>query len=561
MTINAGASYTFNPSNNGSLTVTLDGITANETASFNLPISIGAPQTWTVASGKTLTVGSLHTIISPLTLSGSGNYVIGGSIDGGGAMNVSGGAAAGNITMNGSGTLSLTGAATYAVDLAMSAGTLCLAQPSGVTATYSGKISGSRPVVKSDGGTTILAGVNTYSGTTTISAGALQADSSVGLPSGSFLYLNGGVLQSNASGTTTFTRTLSNTSGSNKFYWGANGGGFAAGGGQLSVRINNGTNTLAWGTSQGSQIVGILKLSSNSATALTDFQNGINLNGATRTIQVDDNPGSTGDFARVSGVISGTASASSLTKTGDGELLLSVTNTYAGITTISGGALQATFGAGIPANSFLKLDGGVYQTNNYLGGTETFSRSLGSSGTTFQWTANGGGFSGGANALNVNIGGGTALTWGTSAGSQIVGTLKLGSTSALSAVTFQNAIDLGGGYRTINVDDNPGSTADVATISAPSSGSGNLTKTGLGTLTLSGPNTFTANIVINGGTFAGTAWHLRSVQLLANHYRQRRRYVEFRRERYVRRLREHRRSDRRCRRRIRHDLERRPPSV
>ena len=298
VTINAGASYTFNPSNNGSLTVTLDGITANETASFNLPISIGAPQTWTVASGKTLTVGSLHTIISPLTLSGSGNYVIGGSIDGGGTMNVSGGAAAGNITMNGSGTLSLTGSATYAVDLAMSAGTLCLAQPSGVTATYSGKISGSRPVVKSDGGTTILAGVNTYSGTTTISAGAFLANSSVGLPSGSFLYLNGGVLQSNASGTTTFTRTLSNTSGSNKFYWG-----------RQRRRVRCRWRPIVGPDQQRHKhaCVGNLARQPNRGNTETQVQFGDRFDGFPewhqsqrrnpRSIQVNDNPGSTGDFA------------------------------------------------------------------------------------------------------------------------------------------------------------------------------------------------------------------------------------------------------------------------
>ena len=82
VTISSGATgYTFS---GGALTVTAGGITANESATFNSPISVGAPQTWTVASGKTLTVGDLHTIISPLTISGAGNTTITGTIDGGG---------------------------------------------------------------------------------------------------------------------------------------------------------------------------------------------------------------------------------------------------------------------------------------------------------------------------------------------------------------------------------------------------------------------------------------------------------------------------------------------
>ena len=74
----------------------------------------------------------------------------------------------------------------------------------------------------------------------------------------------------------------------------------------MTVQVNNGTSTLTWGTTQGSQIVGTLKFSSTTAATLTNFQNGINLNAGTRTVQVDDNPNSTADYAQISGVISGT---------------------------------------------------------------------------------------------------------------------------------------------------------------------------------------------------------------------------------------------------------------
>ena len=248
----------------------------------------------------------------------------------------------------------------------------------------------------------------------------------------------------------------------------------------------------------GTQIVGTLKFGSTTATALTDFQNGIDLNAATRTIQVDDNPNSTTDYAQVSGAISGTGTSSSLTKTGSGKLLLSATNNYGGTTTISGGALQATIGVGIPSASFINLDGGVYQSNS----TYTFNRSIGSSDGTVQWTANGGGFAAGSGALTVNIGGGADLTWGSTVGTHLVGTLKLSSKTATNTTTFQNAINLDGATRTINVDDNSASSADYAVLSGSISGSGNLIKTGVGRLVINGSsaNTYSGTTTIKGGT-------------------------------------------------------------
>ena len=41
------------------------------------------------------------------------------------------------------------------------------------------------------------------------------------------------------------------------------------------------------------------------------------------------------------------------------------------------------------------------------------------------------------------------MTWGSNVGTQLVGTLKLGSITSTSSVTFLNPIDLGGGARTL----------------------------------------------------------------------------------------------------------------
>jgi autotransporter-associated beta strand protein len=102
-------SLTFNSSaysvniNGGSLTVTGGGIAANNSVWINCPVTIGAPQTWTTALGKTLTIGgSVHTIISPLTVDVAGDSYINGVIDG-----------AGGLTKNGSATLTLSAGNIY----------------------------------------------------------------------------------------------------------------------------------------------------------------------------------------------------------------------------------------------------------------------------------------------------------------------------------------------------------------------------------------------------------------------------------------------------------------
>ena len=188
-------------------------------------------------------------------------------------------------------------------------------------------------LTKAGTGLWIVSGANTYTGTTSISGGALQATDGVGLPTASAQrQLQGGVLQ--ASGT--FSRSLGTAAGN--VNW-ASGGGFAATGAPLVVQINGNTNTLVWAST--ASFVGSgqpLIFSSASANNQVNFENGIDLNGAARTITV--NGGGNGDSALLSGVIAGAAGASALTKTGSGILYLSNTYTYAGVTMISGGEVS-----------------------------------------------------------------------------------------------------------------------------------------------------------------------------------------------------------------------------
>ena len=523
-----------------SLTVTAGGITSTNSVTFSTPIYIGGPQSWSIASGNSMTVsGALHTVISDLTFSGAGTTTISGAIDGGGVLN-SLGAAPGGLIQAGSGPVYLTGTTNYSGNITAQsgAGTLYIAPPgagsttwngaffgggainfncsaltlgggasnftgsfafqkacsltfvpaAGITGTFGCVLNNNGSVTQNGPGVTVLNGRDTYTGSTTISNGLLQANIGTGIPSGSFLKLDGGVLQSNGTSTVSFTRSLG-TSGST-FQWTNNGGGFSAGAAAMNVNVGNGAS-LTWGTTPGTNVMGTLKLSSSAAAAVTTFQNKVALNGATRTIFVDDNPNSTNDYAVMSGVISGSAG---IIKTGLGQLNLTATDTYTGSTTISGGVLQANLGAGLPSSSYLVLDGGVLQNNS-----TSFTRRLGTTqnGSYFEWTANGGGFSPSGSALTVNIGGsGATLAWGATPGTNIMGTLKLGSLTATANVTFQNGLNLGGGAQTIEADGNYSTYLSGAIV-----GTGSLIKTGTSTLYVQGSsgNTYTGSTTILGG--------------------------------------------------------------
>ena len=137
-----------------------------------------------------------------------------------------------------------------------------------------------------------------------------------------------------------------------------------------------------WGT----DLTGTLNFNSPTANNVVTMSNGLNLNGADRTIFADS--GTAAAYAVISGNIIGTGG---LIKTGPGTLALTGTSGYNGSTTISGGALQANDGAGLPTGN-LVLDGGMLQAAGAL--PVTLSRTLGVSANQVQWTAGGGGFFG-----------------------------------------------------------------------------------------------------------------------------------------------------------------------
>jgi autotransporter-associated beta strand protein len=302
---------------------------------------------------------------------------------------------------------------------------------------------------------------------------------------------------------------------------GGSGGGGLGAGGALFVQ-NGGSLTLS----------GALTINGNSVTAGSGgsgagngsaFGSGLFLQGS-GTITFSP---SNGQSQSVSDVIADEAgsggSASnkwSLSKTGAGTLTLSGTNTYSGGTTLSAGTLAVGSNGALGTGTLTFAGGttlqaaanGVSLANAMtLNGTDTVdtqSNALALSGTL---SGTGGLTKIGSGTLTLagsNLyGGGTALN---------AGTLAVGSNSALgtgdltfaSGTTLQaaaNGLSLANAM-TLNGTNTVDTQANALTLSGNIGGSGGLTKIGAGTLTLSGPSTYTGATNVNAGTLqAGVA--------------------------------------------------------
>lgn len=329
--------------------VIVDNSTTNKTA-----LTKFGSGTWTLSAANTHTGtttvgdGTLH-LANNLALQNSALFV-----------------SFGTVTLAAAITTPTIGGLTGSTDLASaitsgySGVTTLTLNPLSGTVTYLGAIADGAAgmhLTKTGAGTQALSGVNGYTGTTTISAGSLQANDGVGLPTGSFLSLDGGVLQSTSA--YTFNRGIA-SSGASMFRFTANGGGFSAAGGQLTVNLGGASAEQVWGNTVGTNIVGTLTLGSTAATAKTLFENPIDLNAATRTVSVGANT------SEISGVIRSSTANGGLTKTGAGTLLLTAANTYDGPTTLLAGALTLSGANGALAlsSSPFTLSAGTFTLDN-----------------------------------------------------------------------------------------------------------------------------------------------------------------------------------------------------
>ena len=342
-----------------------------------------------------------------------------------------------------------------------------------------------------------LTGSNTFTPLNCV-GGAVQATLGVGLATNANLGFAGGVFQSSG----VYTQSLG--TGAGQVQWRFNGGGFAAGGGKLTVNIGGNTNTLVWGstsyfvadTAHQGNANDTLIFNAVRADSEVVFQNGINLNNATRTIQVNDNAFTNSDFATLPGIISN----GGIIKTGGGTLKLTGANTFTGTNYIQQGILEAVDGVGLPSTANLRIGAnagisGIFQS------TGTFTRPLGINAGQVAFASNASeGLSAGASKLTVNIGGNATpatLTWGSANFITSGYAMLFGSDTSSAELEFQNPLNLQGTTQTIKVNDNPSTSSDFTTLSGGIT-NGNLTKTGLGILRLSATNTI-MNTIINSG--------------------------------------------------------------
>jgi len=342
--------------NNGAISVA----SINKVASGSASSNLGAPTT--VANG-TIKLGTSTTSAGTLIYTG-GDYTTDRVID------LAGTTAGGTITTNGTGALVFSSAFT-----ATGAGIKTLILNG--TSTNSNQIIGvivdnsgtnKTSVTKSGAGTWVVSGNNTFTGTTTLSAGTLIATTSTGALGAGTLTISGGeLILRNATGLNFARNTTVSGSAQITSDVASSDAGVTHTLGTLS--IGNFTLTIAGGTNVTSGTAGITFGAVTHTAAPTYTINNPSGGGATQlsvaavtnstfltTFNGAGNVVQTGVFGNGSGGI---------TYSGSGVLTLSQANTYTGATTISSGTLKLGGAAGVIADGSALTVDGTLDMNSY----------------------------------------------------------------------------------------------------------------------------------------------------------------------------------------------------
>ncbi|GAU80302.1 autotransporter domain-containing protein [Bosea sp. BIWAKO-01] len=484
-----------------------------------------------------------------LTLTGTNSYS-GGTTITGGALAVSAdanlGDTSGGVTLDG-GTLRATASFSTArtITLGTSGGSIMV--DSGQTLTASGNIIGGGGLTKAGDGTLSLIGFNSYTGGTTIAGGKLIVgfDGNLGDSSGG-LTLAGGTLATTQSFSSGRSVTLSGSGGGIEVTTGLNltltgtisgtGGLTKTGAGMLML---SGTSTYSGATTVSAGTLYINGAQALSAASNYAIASGalLNVNDGLGTVtagsiagagQIRIESGSTLETGATHASTSFTGmiyDAGSIRKVGTGTLTLTQENSYAGGTTIAGGAISISRESNLGSTSgALTLNGGVLQVTGttltelnraVVFGTAGGGFDIADAGNSFtlsQSFSGTGAFSkAGAGTLLLkstqSYSGATTVSGGTLRAGQV------GSFSAASAFTVASGarLDLAGFSQSIGSLAGAGMvTLGAGTLTAGSdnsstgfagsiTGSGGLTKAGAGTLTLSGASSYAGSTQVQAG--------------------------------------------------------------
>ncbi|WP_034374585.1 Ig-like domain-containing protein, partial [Comamonas testosteroni] len=472
----------------------------------------------TVANGATVRLGGGLTVAESFNITGSGKTVAATNY---GALHLG----SGSTTV--SGTVTLTGAAD-------------ISAVSGSTLTISGAMSGAFALNKTDAGTLVLSNSGNEAGLTagtTITFGTLSIANDDYLSAGT-ITLNGGTLA--ITGATTVDNAIALTAASTiSNSASATLSGVLSGSGTLtksgaSTLTLSGSNThsgavnlTAGGlTLSGGSALGNTSAVTQSASTVLTISTAETIGSLAGTGSVVLNAGLTtgsdNTSTTYSGVISGT---SGFTKAGSGTQTLTGNNTYTGTTNVSaggltlnraGGALDDNTSVAVAAGATLTVS--ADETIDALSGAGTVA--LGASALTVGINGTSSTFSGAVTGSGTLVldGGGTFTLSGTNSGQSwglqvlsggtvaIAGDANLGSgtvqlndgtLSVTSTGTIDNAITLGASAGRVSVD-----SGLALRLSGAIGGAGALTKTGSGTLTLSGGNNYSGTTTVSSGTLS-----------------------------------------------------------
>ena len=422
---------------------------ANANNTINAGLALGAAQTWNVASGKTLAVnGKVYNRGYLLTIGGAGDATIAGEIIG-----------AGGLTKTGAGILTISGSNTYTGTTTVTAGTLKVgsagAIPTPVAVTSTLDLNGQSPTIR------YLTGAGSV-----LNSGGSQAVLTLNLLNSGAQTFSGGIsgnirlVVQNAGGKNADMQTLS---GVNTYTGGTLIDGLA------QIRASDDS---VLGAVPGSFDAANITLTNGGS--LQNNNNDPVLN-ANRGITLGTGGGmffaGWNKTITVKGVITGSGS---LTKLDSGPLVLTAPNTYTGPTFIGAGTLQ--LGNGGTSGSLSPLS----QITNL--GTLTFNRSdTLTQGTDFASVISGGGAVAKVATGTTILSGANTYTGSTTLSGG--GTLVLDyGTSDTSKVSDTGALALGGGALTLK--GATGAHVEVAISTSLNAGGTFLTRDGANTAKL-----------------------------------------------------------------------------